>query len=365
MSVSEPSGDGDCATMDEADTLPFETGISASSADHEPRTCRELLRDFKRMAQPTGSFLNFEGIEGCDAYNPTRPFNVGGETYIAARVEPPESELDSMTMFFRKNGHGWMPDEDAPVLELQDPAIARVGDRIVLAGVRVFPEPTKHDPDAIGYNMAFFEGRELGDLRYGQFAEGPKGMKGIRLLEMRDGSICFSNKMEEERRVSGGRYTYTKNIGFGSIKSLKDLNEDTILNADVITGMFAPDEWGGVNELYDLGGGRIGVLGHVAYESGGIGDERKYYYTCCFVFDLKTWQVVSPVRIIGARSDFPENGGSKIIPGKRKDFLEDIVYAGGAIRYRRAGVMDVYLGASDKRSGCERVTDYFSRFEVV
>jgi hypothetical protein len=96
-----------------------------------------MLPEF--LYQGSGMFsqiLSFEGTNGKIAYNPTTPFRQGGKEYIGVRAEPPESELDSAIFFACREKSGeWKIDLSLPSFPLQDPAVMKIGENLVLAGV--------------------------------------------------------------------------------------------------------------------------------------------------------------------------------------------------------------------------------------
>ena len=75
--------------------------------------------------------LTFAGVEGRDVYNITAPFEAGGETVIAGRVEARDSER-AATVFFTCRDDVWRPKPGAPVFEgLQDPCVARIAGELL------------------------------------------------------------------------------------------------------------------------------------------------------------------------------------------------------------------------------------------
>ncbi len=124
--------------------------------------------------------------ERIDVYNPSNEFELDGETYMAGRAEPRSSEFDSLTIFFKKEGDHWklLP---GPIFKLQDPSIAKIGDELVLCGVKL-----KLGTNALmklfginkkvlhSYKTVFYKGRNLEDLK--EFTEGPDDMKDVRLV---------------------------------------------------------------------------------------------------------------------------------------------------------------------------------------
>lgn len=114
-------------------------------------------------------------------------------------------------------------------------------------------------------------------------------------------------------------------IGFTVIDSLEELNEQTLVEAEILQHQFVQEEWGGANEAHLLSNGHVGVLGHIAcFDPLG----KKHYYAMVFSLNPDTFET-TPLKIIAARSDFP------VGPGKRPD-LQDVIFS-GLVRGRTAG----------------------------
>ena len=303
-------------------------------------TCAGLL---PRRGRPgAGRRLRFAGVPGRDVYNPTAPFEFGGERLLAARVEARDSEV-SQTVFFVAGPDGvWRPRPGAPVFErLQDPCAAFVGGELVLGGVEIELGPG----DCIrGWSMPFFRGRRLEDLA--RFARGPAGMKDIRLLELDGGRIGVAPRPQGEK---GGRGT----IGWAEFERLEDLNPEGMQDAPLIEGQFAPGEWGGANQLHRLEDGSVGVLGHIACFGPGR-PPSKHYYPMAFRLQ-PDGGAVSPLRVLATRADFPD------APAKRPE-LGDVVFSAGLVR-RRGGRADLYAGLGDAAVARVEIEDPFIGFE--
>lgn len=279
--------------------------------------------------EPKAEKLKFEGVPGKDVYNTTVPFESAGKTYIAGRVESPETTADARSVFFVRSGDVWELDETLPSFELEDPFITKINGEILFGGVETYPLTEK---DGIGYRTVFYRGHTLEDLE--KFAEGPDMMKDIRLVKLADGGIGVFTRPQGE---IGGKGT----IGFVRLNSLEEFSSEKIQGARLLTGQFQNGEWGGVNSAHLLRNGTLGVIGHIANEDA----EGKHYRVMSFVFDPETFQA-SPIRIIATRKDFPE--------GKAKDSkLRDIVFPGG---YEDE---TLYAGLSDAEAARIRIPDPF------
>ncbi|WP_233569714.1 MTP-1 family protein [Falsibacillus albus] len=305
------------------------------------KTCEELLREFADEEQAaTPEIIRYTGVGKRDVYNITAPFEDDGELVIAGRVEERDSE-HSNVYFFVKRGDEWIPREGAPVFELQDPFITRIKGELIVGGVQIFPHPTVQD--ALGWRTVFLKGKTISELK--EFAKGPDGMKDIRLVELKDGSIGVLTRPQGEK---GGR----GKIGFTNIESMDELSIERIEEAPLLKGQFVEEEWGGANEAHLLSNGLIGVLGHIAsFEDAG----DRHYYPMAFALDPAAG-AISDIKLIAARKLFLQG------PAKRPD-LVDVVFSGGLVR-KEDGTADLYAGISD--AGAQKITipDPFLEYEA-
>lgn len=288
----------------------------------------------------SGRRLRFTGIGGRDAYNPTAPFRTrfrGRKVEVlAARVEARDSE-DSEVIFFERTRSGWRPLAGAPRLKLQDPFVATIAGELVMGGVETFPKD-----GGLGYRTVFHRGASLSTLK--RFAQGPDGMKDIRLAELPGGKLLVVTRPQGE---VGGR----GKIATILLDGLSALEPGAIARAKPIEGLFRDDEWGGANELHVLSDGRVGVLGHVARfdENGG-----RHYYPMAFALDPATGRR-SPMKILLERGRLPAGAS------KRPD-LQDVLFSGGLIRGKN-GKAALYVGAGDAEAYRVALDDPFSALE--
>lgn len=296
-----------------------------------PAPCTELLQRFKEKGPlPVGEKLLFSGVgENNDVYNITAPFNIGDKTTIAGRVESREAWADSQVVFFEEKDGKRVPIDGAPIFKLEDGFLTRIGDEIVFGGVEVYPDFVGDDPCNIGYRTIFYRGQDLSSLK--KFAIGPNGMKDIRLVSLANGHIGVFT------RPQGGENGKGK-IGYVEIERLEDLNEQNLFNAKIIENQFAPEEWGGANELHLLEDGKIGVIGHIAYED----EQGKHYYAMSFTYDPKT-HFASPIEIIATKENFP---AGKVKMSK----TEDIIFPSGLELFDN-DTAKLYAGLSDAEAG--------------
>ena len=322
-------------------TTPVRRELPANAA--APVSCRELLQRFtSRNGHAVGAGkLRFLGVEGSDVYNTSAPFKTEGRTVIAGRVERRDSELATVVFFAERPDGAWEPYVEAPRLAgLQDPCVTRVGEELVVGGVR---SPVQLSDGRVGYRMEFFRGPTLGELR--AFLVGPDGMKDIRLVQMPDRRIAVFSRPQGP---VGGR----GKIGFTTVATLSDLSAEVIESAPLFPGQFLDEEWGGANEIHVLSNGLLGVLGHIARFDE---QEHRHYYGMVFSVDAATG-VASPLRIIAQRGMFPPG------PAKRGD-LVDVIFSGGLLRHGD-GTATLFAGISDVESAYVRLPDPFAEYEA-
>lgn len=301
----------------------------------------ELLLEFsnKNLQSYYSKRLNFKGVNENDVYNITAPFKYGQDTLIVGRVEKRDSE-NSEAVFFKSVGNNiWVKKDDMPILKLQDPFITKVSNEFILGGVEI--RYKQDDKNSILYKTVFYKGNNLNRLQ--RFAEGPELMKDIRFIQLNGGKILVFTRPKNE--FDGA------NIGYLILNSLDELNAENILKAKLLKNQFIKDEWGGVNGIYKLSNGLIGVLGHIAKFDK---DGNRHYYSTSFAFNVATGET-SPMKIIATRKNF-EDGDYK-----RKD-LVDVIFSGGIVR-RDDGKAELYCGVSDAEAHEIEIDDPFIQYE--
>lgn len=305
------------------------------------KTCEQLLKEFQADSQPVhAEKIVFSGVGEKDVYNISAPFEDEGELVIAGRVESRDSEHSNVYFFVERNGE-WVPRENAPVLELQDPFFTAIAGELIVGGVQIFPHPI--NKGQLGWRTVFYKGQSIAGLQ--EFAKGPDGMKDLRLVELKDGSIGVLTRPQGEK---GGR----GKIGWTRISSLAELTLDAINDAPLLENQFIDEEWGGANEPHLLKNRLVGVLGHIAsFDEGG----NRHYYPMVFALDPETGEV-SDMKLIATRSNFLPG------PSKRPD-LEDVVFSGGLVR-KSDGSAEIYAGISDAEAQKITIVDPFLPYEV-
>ena len=304
------------------------------------------LEYFKKYRYPKshGQLLNFYGVEGFDVYNTSVPFADGGRSVIAGRVERRDTER-SRTLFFEGGGTEWTLIPDAPVFELQDPFVTFIDGELVLGGVYV-----DWDREPIYYETRLYHGKSIYDLKYA--FSGPGYMKDIRLLQLSDGRIAVFSRPNDEAIKKN--YGCVCKVGFAIADKLSDITPDFIYNAPFVEQLFPDDEWGGCNQLHDLGGGKIGVIGHRSWGEIIGGVHYLHYYSMAFAVDYING-THTPPKIIADRSCFPD------APAKQPR-LADVTFTSGIVRLGD-GKAILYSGISDAREGCLLIEDPFLEYE--
>lgn len=305
------------------------------------KTTRQILSNYK-SGFIKSKRIRFKGPRKQDVYNITAPFRIKRTKHILGRVEPRELEDTTITQFFKKkkNSDTWVPEDGLPSFHLQDPAIKLINGQYVLSGVEVENRPRK---EGLSYRTVFYKGRDLNNLR--KFAQGPWGMKGIRLIELPDKKIGVFTRPQGKK---GGR----GKIGFTIVDSLSQLSPRVFSRAPLISKHFAKGEWGGVNDAVVLNNGKIGVLGHVARFS--KDKTLRFYYPIAFCFDPKTREF-STFRLLVRRAELPEG------EAKRPD-LYNVVYPGGIVR-QKDHTAKLYVGVGDAEAYEVTIKDPFEYYE--
>lgn len=264
----------------------------------------------------------FQGVEGYDVYNPTAPFSYQGKNMICARVEKRDSEISQAVFFEETEKDIYRVAEGWERYNLQDPSITRVLGQYVLGGTEVYPHP--EHPERMCWHTVFYYGASPEHME--RLAQGPQGMKDVRLVELADGRIGIFTRPQGEK---GGR----GKIGFTIVEDFAGVTAAAMEDAPLL-GLFGQEEWGGVNEAFLLSDGRVGVLGHIACFRP---DEVRHYFPMAFVFNPATREYTEP-EILAERKEFLPG------PSKRPD-LEDVLFSGGILCQGDRAVL--YVGVSD------------------
>ncbi len=319
------------------------------SKEHEVIPADEAFEAFQRSRIiHSAKLVEFVGAEGWDVYNPSLPFTINAETWIAGRVENRDGH-DSRVQFFKQEGERFTAQPGTRSFVLEDPFIAHIHGQLVFGGVSVVWEGNS----PVNYKTVFYRGSNIENLT--QFAQGPDNMKDIRLCELADGRIgVFTRPRDLAKLVEWGSLA---RIGFTVIAKLEDLNAQLILDAPLLEGQFIGVEWGGANHAFALKNGLVGVVGHRSCgEVVGSDDPELHYYGIAFALNPDTLET-TPAQIIISRDCFPE------APPKRPGLL-DVTFSSGMIR-NPDGTATVYTGLSDSAVGVACIPDPFLALEEL
>jgi hypothetical protein len=261
--------------------------------------------------------LGFEGIGQHETvYNPC-PFVIDNEVRLLGRVEAHDSEI-SHVHEFKKEGGKWRSQELA-FLHVQDPFITCIKGRTIVGGVALdFSEPLPGVYKIENYRTSFFDFKTKQKI-----TDGPDEMKDIRLVDLGDSVGVFARPRSEHEGI------VHSSIQFSTVPSVEAVTPDFIgqISGDPlkkVEGFFNHNEWGGVNAVYKLTGGWLGVLGHIAYYST---EHLRKYAAIAFEFNPVTKEVTQPVMIL-ARNNLSMEAKPKFHD------LHDVIFPGGFIFLR-------------------------------
>jgi hypothetical protein len=263
--------------------------------------------------------LVFKGFDDYDIYNPSAVFNVDDKNMIVARVEKRDSEISKAVFFYEQDGI-FIQDPKLDVYDLQDPFITKINGYFVFGGTSV---KFLDDGRAKWYTKMMY-GKSLDKLTL--LVDGPKNMKDVRLVELKNHEIGIFSRPQGEK---GGR----GKIGFTKVKDFNEITADVIYDAPLLN-LFSADEWGGANDAIALDDTYLYVLGHIAnFDALG----NRHYYAMTFHLNMHTLEV-SHLQMVAERKDFLEG------PTKRED-LVDVIFAGGIVQKEDKKIL--YVGTSD------------------
>lgn len=281
----------------------------------------------KEFKKNKGEILFFEIEKGFNAYNPTAPFKIGKEEIILARAENINTFVSYVAPFFFENGIWKKIDWELSKLELEDPFITKIENELIFGAVSILPHQKGTPPTE--FFTVFYKGKDIFSLN--KFAQGPFMMKDIRLVDKKNGKIGIFTRPKGDKFLRG-------RIGYLEISDLNELNSKNLYEAEIIDIPVSKEEWVGSNEVHLLENGKLGVLGHLAYE-----DKKGnlHYSAITFVFDPEKFKA-EDFKIITQRKDFPE--------GKTKsEKTKDVVFPGGIIIEDKYAIL--YVGLSDAEVG--------------
>lgn len=307
----------------------------------------DYINDYMKVRQkPQGGLLRFYMPDGRDVYNCSTPFVYNGKTYIWGRVENRLKWATSVTFLFERDKDGtFVRVNDCESYPLEDPFFLRIGDEYILGGTHVVKEKS----NIRTYYVYFYRGKSPFSLEY--FTTGPDYMKDIRLIGLQNGKIGVFSRPRCDSIME--QFGTVSQIGYTEINSLNELDADVISKAGYIPGLFAENEWGGVNQTVALKDGLIGLVGHQGYPL--VRDNKEYpvYVNTAYVYDPSDNDIVEK-KIIGVRDDYPETESK--LPA-----LIHCAFTSGIVD-ENDGKVRLYSGLGDAHEGWIRINDPFFEY---
>lgn len=347
--------------LNEMDDLGYHIAMrDVEGQSKDPRSIRYLLNQcYDRTAglppNPTELFRFRCEESGFTVYNPV-PVMIDRVLHLWGREEPEGIIVKDtkVKLYVQSLEDGqWDQVEGAPVFDnMQDPFYCGVIDGWhIMGGVQTYPVENSPHP---GYRTVFYRYRDsikelIKDGKTVEpYAQGPEGMKGVRLVQLAPGRIGVFVRPQGE---FGGR----GRIGYYEISSLdKDVLQDSLAKYledkdpdSLIKGLFlgtewGDEEWGGPNQVIAMKDGRIFVLGHIA---GFMGQARlKVYFPMTFIFDPRD-KSISEYQIISSDLGYPRMVSKFPQLGKAR-------YPGGFAMIAR-GILGLIQGIGDLVSAKE------------
>jgi Protein of unknown function (DUF1861) len=184
------------------------------------------------------------------------------------------------------------------------------------------------------------------------FFVGPKGMKGIRPIELADGTTgCFVRP--QGGFGGGGRIAFLRTK---YISQLPDAIDDFVVSEDeskFVHGLTRPDigQWGGVNRAVLNPNGTLTLSYHVAYflKEHGVETKIKRYEAWAAIFDPYTCETIEAWQVAASDTHFGEHE----IRVKNPDLEGGILYPDSYYKksdgglYLITGIGDTTMGATE------------------
>jgi hypothetical protein len=188
------------------------------------------------------------------------------------------------------------------------------------------------------------------------FFIGPKGMKGIRPIELADGTIgCFV-------RPQGG-FGGSGRIAFVRAKTMLELPDvinqfiDGQDESKFVYGLIRPDvgEWGGVNRAILNPSGTLTLSYHVAYylKIDGVNTGIKRYEAWAAIFDPYTEETIEAWQVAASDTHFAQHN----IRTKKSDLEGGILYPDSFMR-KPDGNLYLITGIGDTTMGATYISDH-------
>lgn len=276
-------------------------------------------------------------------YNETKPIDYDGIEGMAVREEPWDSQISSVK-WWRHNieKDTWEPLDQADEMPgCQDPSYQ--GELQGRKYISVVNTKLNNRGEFDYWSELYELNSDFKGLK--AVAKSPLLCKGLHLSENPDDGTIDGFIRRQGEGFASGKVCYFKMKTMEELQGVMD-NLDTA--AETIE-MFAPKEWGGINDLHRLPDGRLGVVGHIArFRIDADGKEVRDYYVTSAIFDPKTKQM-SELKIIMTMDDLKDEKGNLIkaqFEPKRAD-LDNVLYPTNSVL--EGGKLTIYVGAKDAK----------------
>ena len=201
------------------------------------------------------------------------------------------------------------------------------------------------------YDTASIIDEVIAGRKFEPFFVGPYGMKGIRPVELTDGTIgCFVRPQGEFGGMGRIAFVRTKNIAL--LAEAIDSFMTTRDESKFVHGLTRPDigQWGGVNRVVQNSGGTLTLSYHVAYhlKENGVETSVKRYEAWAAIFDPYTQKTVEAWQVAASDTHFAEHN----IRVKNSNLTGGILYPDSFYKkengelYLMTGIGDTTMGAT-------------------
>lgn len=322
----------------EVENLPLNIDNMLKERDHEANIKNvEKLRfsvegEVRRVSKPMGTVGDLDNLiagETVTIYNPSKPIFPG---LLAGRKEPLVGEISNIEFFREENGT-YIPTKELrsePFNSAQDPSFTPDIQNYHIFTVNKIETNSEGKIISVREQLFKFKLDENSKGLEEPFAEGPEGMKCIRLTMWPDGQVGIFTRPQGGKAGRG-------QIGYIEVETLGEV-QDAIPQAEILKGVFSKSEWGGVNDVININSNNALTIAHIARFKPGT--SQKEYYALGSIFDREK-KCFKGTEIIASVDDFP----FKIKP--KKDDLESVIYPGGAV-LKKNGSITLFGGDGDR-----------------
>jgi Protein of unknown function (DUF1861) len=318
-----------------------------------------------------GEALRFDmgplaGYDGLDVYNTSAPFPDGDATLMFGRIEERGTEQGSLGGVFAEQpdgawklagyfARGTFQDlfHSGTFYDAQDKPYK------VFGGVVAYGD----GPGSMSWETALFDYRDSilemfdspADMQ--PFAVSPKGMKGVRPVQLNNGRFGVFDRPQYPDFGGDGM------IGYFEVDDLLTELEPalhahiTIKDpATLIAGLFARGKWGGANQPTVTPDDIIEVVSHQAWREYDPeeGMNKRHYQATYFEYDPK-YRVASEMIRVASAEMFPQVVDDPLSPSpkpvRKQPDHGSIVYPGGFYNREGSDRTELYAGVGDLTAG--------------